>query len=214
VDWREASVRLDIVRRGDKTGAVYTHPPQIYRADAGVCPHRLRAAGLWLGLLAVVAAVVLALVVGRPIVALKLMNSPAASHLRVPVQGVQAKALTDSWGARRSDGRSHRGIDIFAPRGTPVVANTRGLVIDVGRNRLGGNFIRILGPGRHIHYFAHLDAFGRFRRGDVVDAGDVLGYVGTTGNARGTPPHLHYGIYALPGLAINPYPILRARPAS
>ena len=149
------------------------------------------------------------LVSERPLVALRLMTSPAPSHLPIPVQGVQVKVLTDSWGAPRSGGRSHRGIDIFAPRGTPVLANTRGLVVGVGRNRLGGNFVRMLGPGRQIHYFAHLDAFGRFRRGDVVDAGDVLGYVGTTGNARGTRPHLHYGIYTFPGQAINPYPLLR-----
>ncbi len=89
------------------------------------------------------------------------------------------------------------------------MANTRGLVLLVGHNRLGGMVVRVLGPGGQIHYYAHLERFGRYRRGDVVRAGDVLGYVGTTGNARGTPPHLHYGIYAMPGLALNPYPLLR-----
>lgn len=193
---------------------MYIHYPFMDHADAPPRPHPLRVAARWLVPLAVVA-ILVTLFIERPLVALRLMTSPAPSHVRVPVQGVPVKALTDSWGARRSGGRSHRGIDIFAPRGTPVVANTRGLVIGVGQNRLGGNFVRMMGPGRQVHYFAHLDAFGRFRPGDVVEAGDVLGYVGTTGNARGTSPHLHYGIYTLPGQAINPYPILRgSRPAS
>ena len=205
---------LDSVQQSNKTATVYTHYPHMGRAEPRPRPNPLRGTTAWVGLFAV-AVLVVTLVIERPLVALKLTTSPAPTHLRIPVHGVAAKALADSWGAPRSGGRTHRGIDIFAPRGTPVVANTRGLVLGVGWNRLGGNYVRMLGPGRQIHYFAHLDAFGRFRRGDVVDAGDVLGYVGTTGNARGTPPHLHYGIYALPGQAINPYPILRgARPES
>jgi murein DD-endopeptidase MepM/ murein hydrolase activator NlpD len=60
-----------------------------------------------------------------------------------------------------------------------------------------------------MHYYAHLERFGEFERGDLVMAGDIVGYVGNTGNARGTPPHLHYGVYA-PGVgAINPFPLLQ-----
>jgi murein DD-endopeptidase MepM/ murein hydrolase activator NlpD len=66
-----------------------------------------------------------------------------------------------------------------------------------------------LGPGRRVHYFAHLDAFSDVRPRDWVTPGAILGYVGTTGNARGTPPHLHYGLYGM-GRAINPYPLLKA----
>lgn len=86
---------------------------------------------------------------------------------------------------------------------TPVT----GLVLRVGRNRLGGNVVTVLGPAFQVHYFAHLDRFGGFRAGDIVRAGDVLGYVGDSGNAKGGPPHLHYAIHAR-GQAINPYPML------
>lgn len=159
--------------------------------------------------IAAVAALAFAAAVRRPLVAATLILQPRPVVLSVPVRGVSSRQLVDSWGAPRSGGRRHRGIDIFARRGTPVVANTRGLVLFVGHNRLGGMVVRILGPGGQIHYYAHLERFGRYRRGDVIRAGDVLGYVGTTGNARGTPPHLHYGIYVMPGLALNPYPLLR-----
>ncbi|MNT39589.1 L-Ala--D-Glu endopeptidase precursor [compost metagenome] len=67
-----------------------------------------------------------------------------------------------------------------------------------------------MGPGRQLHYYAHLDDYAAIRAGDIVVAGTVLGYVGTTGNARGTPPHLHYGIYTAGG-ALNPYPLLKER---
>lgn len=143
----------------------------------------------------------------KPLFALRLVASDAPDRVHVPVAGVARSRLRDSWGAARSDGRSHEGIDIFAPRGTPVVAATRGIVSRVGANVLGGRVVWVMGPGRQMHYYAHLDRIGDVRPGDIVQAGDVLGTVGTTGNARGTPPHLHYGIYA--NGAINPYPLLR-----
>ena len=115
-----------------------------------------------------------------------------------------------TWGAARSEGRTHQGIDIFARRGTPVIAATEGLVARIGENRLGGTVVWVYGPGRQRHYYAHLDRVAEtLETGDRVAVGDVLGYVGNTGNARGTPPHLHYGIYAMGG-AINPYPLLIA----
>jgi peptidoglycan LD-endopeptidase LytH len=159
-------------------------------------------------LLAVVVSVAVVVTLKRPILAIQLVLATQPQALSVPVQGVSPRRLLNSWGAPRSGGRQHRGIDIFAPRGTAVIANTRGLVLTVGTNRLGGNIVKVLGPGPQVHYYAHLDRFGQFERGDLVRPGDVLGYVGTTGNARGTPPHLHYGIYAFPGFAINPYPLL------
>jgi murein DD-endopeptidase MepM/ murein hydrolase activator NlpD len=139
-----------------------------------------------------------------------LMTSDAPSALPIPVQGVSRKAIADSWGNPRSGGRQHKGIDIFARRGTPVLAPVRGLVIGMGQNRLGGNNVRLLGPGLQVHYFAHLDRFGPVKAYELVQRGDVIGYVGDSGNAKGGPTHLHYGIYAYREGAINPYPLLVA----
>jgi murein DD-endopeptidase MepM/ murein hydrolase activator NlpD len=143
--------------------------------------------------------------------ALRLSLEARPAHLTVPVQGVDARGLADTWNAPRSGGRHHQGIDIFAPRDTPITSPVEGLVLGVGSNSLGGQVVRVLGPGRQVHYFAHLSRFGPVRRGMRIQAGQLLGYVGTTGNARGTPPHLHYGIYNLPGGATNPYVVLARR---
>lgn len=131
--------------------------------------------------------------------------APAARSLPNPLPG---RALTDTWGAARSQGRRHEGTDIFAPRGTPVRATTRGVVVNRGENTLGGRTMMVLGPAGQRHYYAHLERYPELREGDWVEAGDIVGYVGDSGNARGTPPHLHYGIYTASG-AINPYPLLR-----
>jgi murein DD-endopeptidase MepM/ murein hydrolase activator NlpD len=140
---------------------------------------------------------------------LTMMATPA--FLPVPVEGVAARALRDTWGGARGGGRQHEGIDIFARRGTPVRSATEGIVVDVGVNRLGGQVVWVLGPGGQRHYYAHLDRYADIADGERIVAGRVLGYVGTTGNARGTPPHLHYGVYGMAG-AINPYPLLVATP--
>ena len=134
------------------------------------------------------------------------VDSPPA-HLRNPVDGPSARVVVNTWAAPRSGGRRHEGVDIFAPIDTPVVSTTRGLVTHVGTNSLGGQVVWILGPGLESHYYAHLNRFAAIHRGDIVNAGDVVGYVGRTGNARGTPFHLHYGIYRR-GKAENPYPRL------
>ncbi|PNK60272.1 M23 family metallopeptidase [Psychrobacter sp. FDAARGOS_221] len=116
--------------------------------------------------------------------------------------------LTDTWGAARSNGRRHEGIDIFAERGTPILSTTPGIVRRVGTNELGGNVVSIVGPGGVGHYYAHLEEFADITEGDWVETGDVIGYVGDSGNAKGTPPHLHYGIY-IDSSAVNPYPLLK-----
>jgi murein DD-endopeptidase MepM/ murein hydrolase activator NlpD len=140
--------------------------------------------------------------------AMRLASMPVPTALPVPVRGVVPRALRDTWHGARSEGRRHEGIDIFAKRGTAVVAATEGIVLRVGTNRLGGQVVWVLGPGGQRHYYAHLDRYAEIGNGQRVRPGTVLGYVGTTGNAKGTPPHLHYGIYAAGG-AINPYPMLR-----
>ncbi|SPA30916.1 putative metalloendopeptidase, M23 family [Cupriavidus taiwanensis] len=144
----------------------------------------------------------------RAIYAARLSARPAPATLPMPVTGVAPGALRDTWHGARSGGRKHEGIDIFAPRGREVVSATDGIVTRVGTNQLGGNVVWVMGPGRQMHYYAHLDRYAGVRAGDIIAAGTVLGYVGTTGNARGTPPHLHYGIYTAGG-AINPYPLLK-----
>ena len=116
--------------------------------------------------------------------------------------------LTDTWGAARSEGRKHEGIDIFAERGTPIHTSTHGIVRKVGIDRLGGNVVSIIGPGGAGHYYAHLEAYADITEGDWVEQGDIIGYVGDSGNAKGTPTHLHYGIY-IDGKAVNPYPLLQ-----
>lgn len=116
--------------------------------------------------------------------------------------------LSDTWGAARSQGRTHEGIDIFAARGTPIQATTAGIVSKVGENTLGGRVVVIVGPGGAGHYYAHLEEYAHIAPNDWVDAGDIIGYVGDSGNAKGTPPHVHYGIY-IQGNAVNPYPLLQ-----
>jgi murein DD-endopeptidase MepM/ murein hydrolase activator NlpD len=149
----------------------------------------------------------------RPLVLVRLAMAEPPKTLWLPIAGLPPVALRDTWGASRGNGRTHEGIDIFAPRGTPVRSTTRGLVFRVGQNRLGGNVVWIFGPGRQMHYYAHLDRFGEVRSGDLVMPGDIVGYVGNTGNASGTPPHLHYGVYTPGAGAINPFPLLKQEPS-
>src|SRR5918999_2634888 len=96
----------------------------------------------------------------HPIIGLRLAFEEPPQRLPMPVLNVTPGALRATWGAFRDGGRTHQGIDIFAPRGTPVRSTTRGLVLRVGQNRLGGNVVWIFGPGGQRHYYAHLDRFG------------------------------------------------------
>lgn len=131
--------------------------------------------------------------------------------LPVPVSGVAVARLQDNYGAPRSGGRSHEGIDIFAPRHTPVVSTTEGFVLAVRTNRLGGNVVWVAGPAGWRHYYAHLEGWSTLEDGQWVEPGTILGYVGNSGNAAGTPPHLHYGIYT-PNGVVNPFPLLERGP--
>lgn len=130
--------------------------------------------------------------------------------LPIPVDGVRLQQLADTWGAPRSGGRRHEGIDIFAPRGREIRSATDGVVFTVGKNRLGGQVVWVLGPGGQWHYYAHLDRYSDVKEGEVIRAGRVVGYCGDSGNAKGTPCHLHYGIYTFRGDALNPFPLLAA----
>jgi murein DD-endopeptidase MepM/ murein hydrolase activator NlpD len=116
-----------------------------------------------------------------------------------------------SFGFPRSGGRLHQGNDIFAPYGTPLYAAERGLVGQMGTNSLGGIKLWLTGESGTSYYYAHLSAFALgVDNGTLVEAGDVVGFVGNTGNAITTPPHLHFEIHPGGGPAIDPYPILKA----
>ena len=135
---------------------------------------------------------------------------PPANALPVPVAGVSARQIAATFDAPRGRDRRHAGVDIFATRGTAVRSATRGIVVSVRDAGLGGRQVWVLGPARERYYYAHLDDWTTgLRVGDVIESGDPLGMVGNTGNASGTPPHLHFGIYGRGG-ARDPLPLLRA----
>ncbi len=140
----------------------------------------------------------------------EISRMPPPTALPVPVEGVAARRIADTFGAPRGADRTHAGIDIFASRGTAVRSATRGIVTDVRESGLGGRQVWVQGPARERYYYAHLEGWrDGLAQGEVVEPGTVLGYVGDTGNAKGTPPHLHWGIYGADG-AYDPLPLLRA----
>ncbi len=120
----------------------------------------------------------------------------------------------DSFGAPRMTGtgyeHSHQGTDIMAPFGTPLLACERGIVTRMGSDVLGGTKIWVKGESGTYYYYAHLSAFAEgMVDGRLVEPGEVIGYVGDTGNARGGAPHLHFEIHPDGGAAVNPYPLLK-----
>lgn len=131
-----------------------------------------------------------------------------ATYAVFPVQGKNSRAIQSVWGDVRDGGaRSHEGVDIFASRGTPVLAPVAGVVTSVRNQGLGGKQVWVRDGARGWHlYFAHLDSqsVNELQR---VAPGDTLGMVGNTGNARTTAPHLHFGIYQ--NGAINPFPAIK-----
>jgi peptidoglycan LD-endopeptidase LytH len=139
----------------------------------------------------------------------KLQQRPPASRILVPVKGIKQQQVANTYGAPRPGGRKHEGLDIFAPIGTPVIAAAPGLVIDVGSNTLGGQVVTVLGDGNRRYYYAHLSRYGDIKEGTWANAGTVLGYVGKTGNAGNTPPHLHFGVYGERWQPLNPYSLLQ-----
>lgn len=131
------------------------------------------------------------------------------SSLRMPVVGVRSRDLDDSWHAPRDGGaRQHKGIDIFAARGTEVVAVADGIVSYIGDQKLGGHCVWLTTENGASFYYAHLDRWAPgLYEGMEVQAGDLLGYVGNTGNAKYTPSHLHFGVNENDEM-VNPYPLL------
>jgi murein DD-endopeptidase MepM/ murein hydrolase activator NlpD len=138
--------------------------------------------------------------------------------LLVPVQGVPRMALQDTFDDARSQGRVHNAIDIMSPRNTPVLAAEAGRIVRLFTSNLGGLTIYQFDPTETFcYYYAHLDHYAPgLKDGDPVARGQVIGYVGSTGDASPEAPHLHFEITRLhpdkhwwEGDSINPYPILR-----
>lgn len=121
--------------------------------------------------------------------------------------------LTDTFGAARSGGRKHEGIDIFAPEGTPIHAVAGGTVVQGFTNGLGGNVVRIQGDDGRFYYYAHLvgGSTDHLKVGQHVNAGQVIGGVGHTGDAAGTPNHLHFQVREN-GQWVNPFNFLQPLP--
>ena len=131
------------------------------------------------------------------------------AQLAFPVEGHGPEHVHSRFGAARDGGaRSHRGVDIFARRGTPVLATSAGRVNRVRDTRIGGKVVWVRDPVRNASvYYAHLDS-QYVRDGQEVQAGDTVGFVGNTGNARTTPPHLHLGLYRRGEGAVDPFPYI------
>jgi len=131
--------------------------------------------------------------------------------LLIPIHGLRVRQIGNTWHAPRDGYRLHEGQDIFAQRGTAVYSATAGYVVRIGENHLGGNIVSVMGAGGRVYYYAHLDSYApNLAVGNYVTPDTILGYVGTSGNARGTPPHLHFGVYTSVG-AVNPLPLLTDR---
>lgn len=138
-------------------------------------------------------------------------------HLTFPVQGVPRTALVDSFHQAR-EGHEHEAVDILAPRNTPVLAVEDGTIAKLFLSKAGGNTIYQFDPsGEYCYYYAHLERYADgLKDGDRVSRGQVIGYVGTSGNAPKNTPHLHFAIFRLTperhwweGTAIDPYNVLR-----
>jgi murein DD-endopeptidase MepM/ murein hydrolase activator NlpD len=129
--------------------------------------------------------------------------------LHMPVVGITPYDLSNSWGAARDGGkRKHKGIDIFAPKGTAIVAVADGIISFIGEQPKGGNCLWLTTENGASFYYAHLDRWAPgLYEGMEVRSGDLLGFVGNTGNAKTTPSHLHFGINQDDEM-VNPYPIL------
>jgi murein DD-endopeptidase MepM/ murein hydrolase activator NlpD len=172
-------------------------------------------AGLLLGIAVYLAAADRALVIAFPRRD-ELRRADEAAGLTIPVAGVRAEELKDTWGAARSGGRAHKGVDIFAPKGTPVLAAAAGVIVQRDSNGTGGLSLYERGAdGRTIYYYAHLSGTrAGLKVGDLVRAGDVIGSVGSTGNVSGSP-HLHFAVFTVTdpnrwwhGRDLNPYELL------
>ena len=140
-----------------------------------------------------------------------------SARLRVPIDGYDAESMKGGFAEART-GHPHEAVDILAPRNTPVHAVQDGTVAKLFVSKAGGNTIYQFDPsGRLCYYYAHLQRYAdRLHEGDAIKQGQVIGYVGTSGNAPANTPHLHFAVFELgperqwwKGKAVDPYLIFR-----
>jgi len=144
-------------------------------------------------------------------------NFVSTLNLIIPVAGVKPEQLIDTFDDARSEGRVHDAIDIMAPAGTPVLAAADGRILKLFQSERGGTTIYQLGPNQEVFYYAHLAGYAPgLAEGNNVRQGDVIAYVGDSGNAGPGNYHLHFSIAVVSdpkryweGTNINPYPLLR-----
>lgn len=147
-----------------------------------------------------------------------------APMLIVPVEGIDAASLRGSWGEARGGGRrGHQGLDIMAPAGTPVIAAADGVVEKLYFSKGGGGITlyQRSDDGRWIYYYAHLRGYASgIAEGQAVQAGEMLAYVGDTGNAGAGNTHLHFAVARMApgegwwqGTPVDPYPLLAGTPS-
>lgn len=150
---------------------------------------------------------------------------PAAvnTHLLLPVQGIKPSELIDTFNQTRGGTRIHEALDIMAPRGREVLAIDDGKIVKLFNSKQGGLTVYQFDVSeRFAYYYAHLDRYAKgIAEGKVLKRGELVGYVGSTGNANADAPHLHFAIFELgpekrwwEGKPINPYPLLRGLPAA
>lgn len=140
--------------------------------------------------------------------AIEKLDEDIVENLPIPVLGVMLSQLTKNFGDPRDGGeRTHQGLDILAPKETPVVSPTDAVVTRVGEGGSSGLYVRTANPGGETFVYMHLSDFADdLEAGDILEPGDLIGYVGNTGNAAGGPTHLHFEIRK--GAALDPYPRL------
>ncbi|WP_010187255.1 M23 family metallopeptidase [Sphingomonas sp. PAMC 26605] len=159
---------------------------------------------------------------GTPLPAAGAAALGEGSVLAVPVGGMRRQDLRDSWGDPRENGlREHHGADLMAPSNTPVTAAAPGMVEKLWVSAAGGTTVYVRSPARNwTYYYAHLSGYAPgLQEGQSVKVGDVLGYVGDTGNAGAGNFHLHFGLtHTTPdqhwyeGTDVDPYPYLAGKP--
>lgn len=132
---------------------------------------------------------------------------PSSGSGACPVNG--AVSFSDTWGAPRSGGRTHKGVDMIAARGTPIVAIYEGTIKRISTSSLGGKSLWFRANGDEF-YYSHLDGYGDISVGQHVPQGYVVGYNGSTGNAPDWLPHLHFEYHPGGGSAVNPYPLVKS----